>query len=163
MVCACEGWYLIICKGLKGQPHGVQSAEGEVNCVNRDKRFGAQPKRPGRSVHLSTENCPSTPMYTAPIRARQKDAHRPLPLTQSLDMPGGRRKRGAHTNAYYNSTRHLAPKDLHCPSPRHDHSQRPKGLGNKGATKDSPEQSHPQTLLPGIHRCKVQLSRRSTR
>ena len=61
---------------------------------------------------------------------------------RSLEMPGGRRKRGAHTNAYYNSTRHLAPKDVHCPSPRHDHSKRPKGLGNKGATKYSPEHSH---------------------
>ena len=79
MVCACEGWYLIICKGLKGQPHGVQSAEGEVNCVNRDKRFGAQPKRPGRSVHLSTENCPSTPMHTAPSTSAAKKS--PLPTT----------------------------------------------------------------------------------
>ena len=85
--------------------------------------FGAQPELPEYSVHLSTGNCSPPP-------------------TQSLEISGGRRKRGAHTNEYYSSTRHLPPKDVHCPSPRHDHSKRPKGLGGQGATKESPEYSH---------------------
>ena len=121
---------------MKGQTQGVQRTESKIDSVNHGKRV--------RSIA-----CPSTRGTAYPrrcilplVRARPNDAHRPPPLTQSLQNPGGRRKKGAHTNAYYNSTRHLAPKDVHCPSPRHDHSKRPKGLGNKGPAKDSPEYSH---------------------
>ena len=69
------------------------------------------------------------------VPARQKDAHCPPPLTQSLEMPGGMRKRVVQTNACYNSTRHLAPKDLHYPSPPRNRSKRPKGLGTKVSQK----------------------------
>ena len=47
MVCAIEGWCLIVCKRLKGQPHGVQDAESEIHGVIRDKRVRSTTKSSG--------------------------------------------------------------------------------------------------------------------
>ena len=38
IVFAVDGLCLIICKGRKGRPHGVQSTESEIHGANRDKR-----------------------------------------------------------------------------------------------------------------------------
>ena len=36
----------------------------------------------------------------------------------------------------------LTPKDVHCPSPRHDHSKHQNEFGKEGAIEDPPEYSH---------------------
>ena len=79
MVCDIEGGRLTICKGLNGQPHGVQSRHMVSNVT---KGFGAKPKATEYDMHLSTGNYPSMPTHTAPSTSAAKRP--PLPTTTGI-------------------------------------------------------------------------------